>query len=123
MHYYLVILNVLPQCFILTLFSYFDTSQWSWIRLHVSALHFGERYFACHARCTLDVPVRYAIGGPRVNFSLYHAVESVTGPKATSVILGEWRPEKSPTPFLEVHSTLQLSRKLIWWGQYPSAER
>ena len=39
---------------------------WGWIRLHVRAPNFGERYFACHARCVLEVPVTYAIGGPRV---------------------------------------------------------
>ena len=38
--------------------------------LHVTAPHFGEKYFACLARPTLEVPVRYTIGGPRVNFAM-----------------------------------------------------
>ena len=37
-----------------------------WIRLHGRDPLFGEQYAACHARRTLEVPVIYAIGGPRV---------------------------------------------------------
>ena len=39
---------------------------WGWIRLHGRDPLFGEQYAACHARRTLEVPVIYAIGGPRV---------------------------------------------------------